>query len=103
MFCFKKKKAQSTLEYAIVLAVIVGALIAMQIYMKRGMEGRLRSSSDDIGEQFDPHKTSSSFTATRGSTTKEETASGVTTTHMGIGGGQSEVQKRSGSETVEAW
>lgn len=103
MFCFKDKKAQSTLEYAIVLAVVVGALIAMQIYMKRGVEGRLRSSTDDIGEQFDPHKTSFNFTTTRNSTAVENTTGGITTTSMGIGGGVAEVQTRSGSETVEAW
>lgn len=48
----RNKKAQSTLEYAIITAVVVGALLAMQIYIKRGMEGRMRSSTDSIGEQF---------------------------------------------------
>ena len=30
-------KAQSTAEYAIVLALVVGAVVAMQIYVKRGL------------------------------------------------------------------
>jgi len=37
------------LEYAMIIAVIVGALIAMQIYLKRSVQGKLRDSIDDIG------------------------------------------------------
>ena len=47
------RKAQSTLEDALSTAVVIGALIAVQVYVKRGMEGRLRSSADDIGTQYD--------------------------------------------------
>lgn len=47
----KNKKGQGTLEYAFVIAVIVGALIAMQIYIKRSMEGKMKATSDEIGEQ----------------------------------------------------
>ena len=49
----KIRKAQSTLEYAALIAVVVGALVAMQVYLKRGIEGKLRSNADDIGTQFD--------------------------------------------------
>jgi uncharacterized protein (UPF0333 family) len=52
MFIHLNKKAQSTLEYAVIIAVVVGALLAMQAYIKRGISGRLRTASDDIGEQF---------------------------------------------------
>ncbi|HNX80704.1 MAG TPA: hypothetical protein PKL77_00965 [Candidatus Omnitrophota bacterium] len=45
---------QSTLEYAVVIAVIVGALLATQVYVKRGLQGRFKQSADDIGEQFSP-------------------------------------------------
>jgi hypothetical protein len=40
------------------LAIIVGAIVIMQVYIKRGVQGRFRESADDIGEQFDPgHQT----------------------------------------------
>ncbi len=50
-----KNRGQSTLEYAFVVAVIVGALIAMQIYIKRSMEGKMKSTSDEIGEGYSAH------------------------------------------------
>lgn len=50
------------METAVLILVIVGALIAMQVYLKRGIQGRLRSGVDSIGEQYDPKATSSSFT-----------------------------------------
>ncbi len=46
------KKGQSTLEYALLIAVVVGALLAMQPYLKRGVQGNLRDSSDQIGTQY---------------------------------------------------
>lgn len=54
MFIRLNKRGQSTLEYAIVIAVIVGGLIAMQVYFKRGVQGKLKQSADDIGSQFSP-------------------------------------------------
>ncbi len=54
MFNHLNKRGQSTLEYAVVIAVIVGALLATQVYIKRGIQGRFKQSSDDIGAQFSP-------------------------------------------------
>ena len=47
-----QKRAQSTLEYAVLIIVIIGALLSIQVYIKRGVQGRLKSASDDIGDQF---------------------------------------------------
>ncbi|MFA6217555.1 MAG: hypothetical protein WDL87_07925 [Candidatus Omnitrophota bacterium] len=57
MFIRLTKRAQSTLEYAVIIAVVVGALIAMQVYVKRGLQGRLRQATDDVGDQFSPGNT----------------------------------------------
>ena len=51
---FKNRKGQSTLEFAILIVIIIGALIAMQNFIKRGYQGRLRSASDEMGEQYSP-------------------------------------------------
>lgn len=42
------KKAQSTAEYAVLFALVVGAVVAMQVYVRRGIQGRLKSVVDDI-------------------------------------------------------
>lgn len=47
-----KKKAQSSLEYAILIIIVLGALLTIQAYIKRGVQGRLKTATDDIGEQF---------------------------------------------------
>ena len=51
-----KRRAQSTLEYAALIAVVVAGIIAMQTYFKRGLEGKVKSSADDIGTQYDIEK-----------------------------------------------
>ena len=53
MFKFLRKiKGQSTLEYAVLIIIIIGALLSIQAYIKRGIQGRLKQATDDVGEQF---------------------------------------------------
>ena len=53
MFKFLRKiKGQSTLEYAVLIIIIIGALLSIQVYIKRGLQGRLKQATDDIGDQF---------------------------------------------------
>lgn len=42
----KKNKAQITSEYAILVSLIIAALVGMQIYLKRGIQARLRDAAD---------------------------------------------------------
>jgi len=51
-----RKRAQSILEYAGLIAIVVGALIAMQVIIKRGLQGKMRETADDIGAQYDVEK-----------------------------------------------
>lgn len=76
MFIYLNKRGQSTLEYAVLIAIIVAALVAMQVYIKRGMQGRLRQASDDIGGQFSPGYTTGTYT-TQSSVTSTENITGV--------------------------
>lgn len=46
------KRGQSTLEYAVLIIIIIGALLSIQVYIKRGVQGRLKQATDDIGDQF---------------------------------------------------
>ena len=40
------KKGQNTAEYAILIGVIVAAVIAMQVYVRRGMQARMKDAVD---------------------------------------------------------
>ncbi len=73
----RKRTGQSTLEYALIIAVVIAALIAIQVYMRRSVTGRLRSSSDQIGDQYGV-KTYSRGVSTIGGV---NTGGGTTTTH----------------------
>ncbi len=94
----RKIRGQSILEYAMIIAVVVGALLAIQIYMKRGLQGRLRESSDQIGEQFDADKTEINRTTTHTGTTTQTVASGQTTSTT-----TGENRTETGTDTVKAW
>lgn len=48
----RKRKAQSTLEYAVLIIIVIGALLSIQTYIKRGVQGRMRQAADDIGDQY---------------------------------------------------
>jgi len=75
-----KRRAQSTLEYALIVAVVVGGLIAMQVYIKRGLQGKLKESADQLGEQYSPGYTTGTVTVNTTSSTQEDLASGITST-----------------------
>jgi uncharacterized protein (UPF0333 family) len=46
MFKRLSKKAQTTAEYAILIALVVGAVIAMQIYVRRSLQSKIRDAAD---------------------------------------------------------
>ncbi len=81
----RHKRGQSVMETGILIIVIVSALIAMQVYLKRGIQGRMRSGVDSIGEQYDPQATTSDFTINHVSsvTTMTNTSSGTVSSGNG--------------------
>ncbi len=90
------RRGQSTLEYVILIGFVVAALIAMGVYMKRGLQGRLRESTDQIGQQYSAGNTESEYTITTGMTQVENMkAGGATTTEI-----QRNLQSKSGYEKV---
>ncbi len=50
------------LEYVVLIACLAAALLAMQVYIKRGMQGRLRQAVDELGQQYAPKNTESDTT-----------------------------------------
>jgi Flp pilus assembly pilin Flp len=47
----RNSRAQSLSEYALLIAIIGAALIGMQTYMKRGIQGVVKLAADEIGNQ----------------------------------------------------
>jgi uncharacterized protein (UPF0333 family) len=74
----KQSKAQTTLEYAILIGVIVAGLIAMQIYIKRGYQGKLKESADSMGQQFSAGETTMDYGSISYTNSTENITKGVT-------------------------
>lgn len=92
-----RNKGQSTLEYGVVIAVAAAALLAMSVYMKRGVQGKLRTATDDMGGQFVPKQTSADHTVHSESKRSEVVISDGTSTSTLT---NDEIQFRHGEETV---
>jgi len=104
-----KRKGQSVLEYAVIIGTIVLALLVMQGYLKRSLQGKLKVIADDLGQQYNPQNTTSSINITFESDTTTETFTSAKTdqdtgeeyeeviTNTTI---NSETQTRQGTETV---
>ena len=93
-----QRRAQSAVEYAVVISVVVAAVLLMQIYMKRGVQGKLRGATDEIGEQYVPGQVTSDYTMSSHSSRQDlvNTDGSSTSTLQ-----DDETQSRSGSETVD--
>jgi len=96
MFTYLNRKGQSTLEYAVLIAVVVAALIAMQTYIKRGVQGKFKQASDDIGEQFSPGASTYNYTTTTNIGSTEAVASGA----VAVAGGTAPTADAAGVTTT---
>jgi len=78
----RNKKAQQTAEYALLIALVVAAVIAMQTYAQRAIQSRIKVASDymatndglaDDGatnlNQYEPYYLSSQYNVGRGEST----------------------------------
>lgn len=73
----KNKKGQGILEYAMILAIVVAVIVAIQLYVKRALEGKFKQSADQIGEQFTTAETYTIETQSQ-SARREQTLAGLT-------------------------
>ncbi len=92
-------KAQSTMETAILILIIVAALFAMQVYLKRGIQGRLRSDVESIGQQYDPEATESNSSTFRSSYVRSTTV-GTPVIRTSGGARWTVLETESNSETL---
>lgn len=97
-----KNKAQTTNEYAILLAIVVAALIAMQLYVKRGIQGRVHELGLQISEkQYEQGLTESDYTIVQNGATRQEYQQGLTAVYQnGTRGSRPEITNRYGYEVI---
>lgn len=81
-FTKKRKRGQSTLEYTVLMVIVIGALISLQVYIKRGLGGRYKSAADDIGDQYSIGNMNYIHRRTTSSRTKETFLAGVTNSQL---------------------
>lgn len=104
----KRNMAQSTLEYAVIVTVVIVSLLALQIYIKRAAEGKLRESSDRLGQQFEIGNTITHSENTRNGTVLQLTNVDDTGTNTSdtkgvsqtVITGEGEISTSLGNETV---
>ncbi len=82
----KNKKGQNTAEYALLIALVVAGIIAMQQYAQRALQARVRDASvymktqtNTIGVsvQYEPYYQQSNYDVTRDTTESKRLAAGL--------------------------
>lgn len=58
----KRYTGQSTIEYSVLVVILIGVFVAAGDYVKRGIQGRWKAAVDDIGDQYDPRTTTTDIT-----------------------------------------
>ena len=85
----RNRKGQTILEYTVIVIIILGVMIAMKDYIKRGIQGRWKSATDDFGEQYDPQSVNSNIVYA----TQVNSDSIVTVTNGGYSGNSSALEQ----------
>lgn len=76
----KNKKAQQTAEYALLISLVIAAVVAMQTYAQRSLQGRIRGASNymvtrtsELGEtlQYEPYYLDQAYDVTRDDITED--------------------------------
>jgi Flp pilus assembly pilin Flp len=93
----QKNRGQTTAEYAVLLGLVIAAVMAMQIFVKRSLQGKIRDEAEKVGPQYEPYYLGSNMGSTRDTT---ETA--ATTTGGGVTRTLSQdAASRTGTQTYE--
>ena len=86
----KNKKAQNTAEYAILIALVVAGIIAMQTYAQRALQAKVRdtglylaSETSALGTtlQYEPYYLTTNYVVTRNAS-ETQLLTGTSTTQL---------------------
>jgi len=101
------RKGQSTAEYAIVIGLVIAAAVAMQVYVKRGLQAKVKSAVDYTDSdstsvmgkstnQYEPYYMLSNMTSDRNANESEATLNGGGVSRATV----TDVSTRTGTQTV---
>jgi hypothetical protein len=103
----RMRKGQGTAEYAIVIGLVIAAAVAMQVYVKRGLQGKVKDATDYVDadatsvlgttSQYEPYYMGSSMEASRTAKTGEQTSTGGAVDRT-----EEETSTRTGTQTIGA-
>lgn len=106
---------QSTAEYAIVLGVVITALVAMQVYVKRGINAKIKDVTNHLStqvgsgkdvlsgtplKQYEPYYAQSDYTVDQKTNSKDTLKAGGSVKRELTGTGETSTRK--GSTTQDA-
>ena len=100
---FKNKKAQNTAEYALLIALVVAGVIAMQTYAQRAMQARIHDAAQYMKDQtttigtstqYEPYYSSSNYTVNSDSLEHKRLGDGL------VAADSATERKRTGSQTT---
>lgn len=96
------KRAQSTAEYVLMAGVVIAVFVAMQTYVKRGIQGVVKTAADEMGKQADSEE--DAHYGQRVTSANTTTAASIYNTQTSAGGSQtaafSSTNKSSGTSTA---
>lgn len=104
----RNRSGQSTAEYAIVIGLVIAAALAMQVYVKRGLQGKVKDATDFndpaatmlTTSQYEPdYQTTTDMVSTRVAKEKTDTTKGGGITRAIEG---EETSSRTGTQTILA-
>jgi hypothetical protein len=104
------RKGQSTAEYAIVIGLVIAAAVAMQVYVKRSIQGKMQQATDYVdpaatgiltnSNQFEPqYATTQNMKSDRDSTEVATTSKGGQVVRAITG---SDISTRTGTTKIAA-
>ncbi len=79
----KKTLAQSSAEYTILIALVAAAILSIQIYLKRGVQGKVKDLADQISaEHYEQDTTIANYTTEQKGKTVYRYEDGIAKTYQ---------------------
>jgi len=106
----RNRKGQSTAEYAIVIGLVIAAAVAMQVYVKRGLQGKVKDAVDATTTetmdssslnfstgQYEPEYLTTNMQASRNASESESALTGG-----GVSRNVTDASSRTGTQSIAA-